>query len=154
MAVQEWVSAVTAPTAVHLTPEDAYLFGLNGCLEHLHCGVTTLVDMSYAVPAFETHEAYIRAILDTGLRGRYSSIISDYDEFGLPPGTNVEGQIIAACRKLGIDIVLDTNFAADVVVMEEGTELLKRLTEKRRPTFTSCWAAAHASSPMRVINCP
>lgn len=85
MAVQEWVSVVTAPTAVHLTPEDAYLFGLNGCLEHLHSGVTTLVDMSYAVPAFEVHEAYIRAILNAGLRGRYSSIISDYGEFGLPP---------------------------------------------------------------------
>ena len=47
------------------------------------------------------------------------------EEFGLPPGTNVEGQIIAACRKLGFDIVLDTNFAADVVIMEEGTELLR-----------------------------
>lgn len=63
------------------------------------------------------------------------------EEFGLPPGTNVEGQIIAACRRIGIDIVLDTNFAADVVVMEEGTELLKRLTKKRRPTFTSCCPA-------------
>lgn len=85
MAVQEWVSVVTAPTAVHLTPEDAYLFGLNGCLEHIHCGVTTMVDMSYSVPTFEVHEAYIRAMLDSGLRGRYSSIISDYGEFGLPP---------------------------------------------------------------------
>ncbi|MBP0574583.1 NADH:ubiquinone oxidoreductase, partial [Mycobacterium tuberculosis] len=63
------------------------------------------------------------------------------EEFGLPPGTNVEGQIIAACRKMGIDIVLDTNFAADVVVMEEGTELLRRLTKQRRPTFTSCCPA-------------
>jgi ferredoxin hydrogenase gamma subunit len=60
------------------------------------------------------------------------------EEFGLPPGTNVQGQIIAACRKLGFDIVLDTNFAADVVIMEEGTELLGRLGKGRRPTFTSC----------------
>ena len=63
------------------------------------------------------------------------------EEFGLPPGTNVEGQIIAACRKLGFDIVLDTNFAADVVIMEEGTELLRRLAKKQRPTFTSCCPA-------------
>jgi ferredoxin hydrogenase gamma subunit len=63
------------------------------------------------------------------------------EEFGLPPGTNVEGQIIAALRQLGADIVLDTNFGADVVIMEEGTELLHRLTEKRRPTFTSCCPA-------------
>lgn len=63
------------------------------------------------------------------------------EEFGLAPGTNVEGQIIAAARKLGIDIVLDTNFGADVVIMEEGTELLRRLSEKRGPTFTSCCPA-------------
>ncbi|NJO54212.1 MAG: 2Fe-2S iron-sulfur cluster binding domain-containing protein [Bacteroidales bacterium] len=63
------------------------------------------------------------------------------EEFGLPPGTNVEGQIITALRKLGADIVLDTNFGADLVIMEEGTELLHRLAEKRRPTFSSCCPA-------------
>ena len=63
------------------------------------------------------------------------------EEFGLPPGTNVEGQIIGALRRLGADIVLDTNFAADVVVMEESAELLRRLGEQRRPTFTSCCPA-------------
>ena len=57
------------------------------------------------------------------------------EEFGLPPGTNVQGQIIAACRKLGFDIVLDTNFAADVVIMEEGTELLSRLGKGHRPNL-------------------
>ena len=60
------------------------------------------------------------------------------EEFGLPPGVNVEGQIIAALRKLGADIILDTNFGADVVIMEEGTELLGRLKDKQSPTFTSC----------------
>jgi len=60
------------------------------------------------------------------------------EEFGLPPGTNVEGEIIGALRRIGADVVLDTNFAADVVIMEEGTELLRRLKENRRPTFTSC----------------
>ena len=63
------------------------------------------------------------------------------EEFGLPPGSNVEGQIIAALRKLGADVILDTNFAADVVIMEEGTELLGHLKEKKRPTFTSCCPA-------------
>lgn len=63
------------------------------------------------------------------------------EEFGMPPGTNVEGQIIAASRKLGVDIVLDTNFGADVVIMEEGTELLHRLGERKRPTITSCCPA-------------
>lgn len=63
------------------------------------------------------------------------------EEFGLPAGTNVEGQVIAACRKIGVDVVLDTNFAADVVIMEEGTELLGRLKAGRKPTFTSCCPA-------------
>ncbi len=63
------------------------------------------------------------------------------EEFGMAPGTNVEGQIIAASRKLGVDIVLDTNFGADVVIMEEGTELLHRLGERKRPTITSCCPA-------------
>lgn len=63
------------------------------------------------------------------------------EEFGLLPGTNVEGQIIAALRKIGADVILDTNFGADVVIMEEGTELLGHLKEKKRPTFTSCCPA-------------
>ncbi|MDR0379200.1 MAG: [FeFe] hydrogenase, group A [Candidatus Accumulibacter sp.] len=63
------------------------------------------------------------------------------DEFGLPPGSNVEGQIVAALRKIGVDIILDTNFAADLVIMEEGTEVLGRLKTKAGPTFTSCCPA-------------
>jgi ferredoxin hydrogenase gamma subunit len=63
------------------------------------------------------------------------------EEFGLPPGTNVQGQIITALKRIGGDIVLDTNFAADLVIMEESAELLKRLGESKRPTFTSCCPA-------------
>ena len=63
------------------------------------------------------------------------------EEFDMPAGTNVEGQIISACRKIGIDVVLDTNFGADVVIMEEGTELLGRLKDRSNPTFTSCCPA-------------
>jgi ferredoxin hydrogenase gamma subunit len=63
------------------------------------------------------------------------------EEFGLPPGTNVEGQIITALRQLGADIVLDTNWGADLVIMEEGTELLRHLAERKRPTFSSCCPA-------------
>ena len=48
----------------------------------------------------------------------------------LPPGTNVQGQIVTACRKLGADIVLDTNFGADLVIMEESAELLRGWAEE------------------------
>ena len=61
------------------------------------------------------------------------------EEFGLAPGENVEGRVVAALRRLGADIVIDTDFAADVVIMEEGTELLGRIRNGGKlPMFTSC----------------
>ncbi len=65
--------------------------------------------------------------------------------FGLPPGTLVTGKMVSALRELGFDAVFDTDFAADLTIMEEGTELLTRLRnrfvlgkESRLPQFTSC----------------
>lgn len=64
------------------------------------------------------------------------------EEFNIAPGTNVEGQIITALKKLGADVVLDTNFTADLVIMEEGNELLKRVRDDDPlPMFTSCCPA-------------
>lgn len=62
------------------------------------------------------------------------------EAFGLPPGTNVEKKIVAALKKIGANYVLDTNFSADAVIMEEGTELLGRLKDSDAvlPMFTSC----------------
>ncbi|HEY3376788.1 MAG TPA: [FeFe] hydrogenase, group A [Armatimonadota bacterium] len=65
--------------------------------------------------------------------------------WGLPPGTNLEGQIVTALRLLGFDRVFDTQFGADVTTVEEASELLLRLQEKRAdkplPMLTSCSAA-------------
>ena len=59
--------------------------------------------------------------------------------FGMPIGTNVEGKMIAALRRLGFDKVFDVDTAADVTIMEEGTELLHRLKEGGKlPLITSC----------------
>ncbi len=61
------------------------------------------------------------------------------EEFGMQPGTVSTGRMINALRQLGFDYVFDTNFAADLTIMEEGTELLTRLKERRGlPLFTSC----------------
>ena len=49
------------------------------------------------------------------------------EAFGYPIGTNVEGKMVAALRRLGFAKVFDTNFAADLTIMEEGTELLDRI---------------------------
>ncbi len=65
--------------------------------------------------------------------------------FGYPPGTLVTGKMITALRRLGFHAVFDTNFAADLTIMEEGTELLTRLKKAlvdkepvSLPMFTSC----------------
>lgn len=59
-------------------------------------------------------------------------------EYHLPPDANLEGQIVTALRRMGADVVLDTNFGADIVIMEEGHEVLERMTQKKGVTFTSC----------------
>ena len=62
--------------------------------------------------------------------------------FGLPPGINLEGQTVAALRLLGFDRVFDTQFGADVCIVEEASELLARLEgEGELPMLTSCSAA-------------
>ncbi len=70
------------------------------------------------------------------------------EEFGLEPGTLVTGKMVAALRKIGFDKVYDTDFAADLTIMEEGTELLGRLTkflngdkDVKLPLLTSCCPA-------------
>ena len=65
------------------------------------------------------------------------------EEFGLEPGTVFTKKIYAALRRLGFNTVFDTNFSADLTIMEEGTELVKRLSEKGSaiPLITSCCPA-------------
>ena len=62
------------------------------------------------------------------------------EAFGMEPGAFVEGKMVALLRALGADYVLDTNFAADLTIVEEASELIRRITEKDRPLpqFTSC----------------
>ncbi|WP_342566210.1 NADH-dependent [FeFe] hydrogenase, group A6 [Paenibacillus sp. FSL R7-0345] len=61
------------------------------------------------------------------------------EEFGLPVGTRTTGKMVAALRRLGFDKVFDTVFGADLTIMEEGTELLSRLSSGQNlPLMTSC----------------
>jgi NADP-reducing hydrogenase subunit HndD len=61
------------------------------------------------------------------------------EAFGLPIGTNVEGKMVAALRRLGFDKVFDTNFAADLTIMEEANELIDRINNGGKlPMITSC----------------
>ncbi len=61
------------------------------------------------------------------------------EEFGLPIGTGVQGKMVTALKTLGFDKVFDTDFAADLTIMEEATELLDRLKNGGKlPLITSC----------------
>ncbi|TCL55586.1 NAD(P)-dependent iron-only hydrogenase catalytic subunit [Hydrogenispora ethanolica] len=66
------------------------------------------------------------------------------EEFGLEPGTLVTGKMITALREMGFDAVFDTNFAADLTIIEEGHELLARISDAchgkpaELPMVTSC----------------
>lgn len=67
------------------------------------------------------------------------------EEFGMEPGTRVTGKMVSALRRLGFDKILDTDFTADLTIMEEGTELLTRLKKAlvdgedvALPMLTSC----------------
>ena len=62
------------------------------------------------------------------------------EEFFIAPGTDATSKMVLALKKLGFDRVFSTDYSADVTIMEEGTELLQRLTEGKGkiPMFTSC----------------
>lgn len=65
------------------------------------------------------------------------------EAFGYPVGTNLTGKLYAALRRMGFDAVFDTNFGADLTIMEEGTEFVQRFTQGKGelPLITSCCPA-------------
>ncbi len=76
--------------------------------------------------------------------------------FGLEPGENTIGLMNAALRKIGFNLIFDTNFSADLTIMEEATEFLERLKSgKNLPLFTSCcpaWIKYLESSHPDMLN--
>ena len=61
------------------------------------------------------------------------------EEFGMKPGGIVTGKMVAALRRMGFDKVFDTDFSADLTIMEEGHEILQRVTQNGvLPIMTSC----------------
>ena len=109
----------------------------------ISCGQCTLVcPVGALIEAPHWHE--VLGTLET--RRRLSCVqvapatrIAISEEFGLAPGTVSTGQMINALRLLGFDYVFDTNFGADLTIMEEGSEFLARIEAGTRlPLFTSC----------------
>jgi len=109
----------------------------------ISCGQCTLVcPVGALIEAPHWHE--VLHTLDARRRVSAAQVapaarITIGEEFGMKPGTVSTGRMINALRRLGFDYVFDTNFGADLTIMEEGTELLARLKAKQRlPLFTSC----------------
>ncbi|MFA5712944.1 MAG: NADH-dependent [FeFe] hydrogenase, group A6 [Bacteroidales bacterium] len=116
------------------------------------CGQCVAVCPTGALTPFDDTHKVIRALADpkkTVLVQTAPAVRAALgEEFGLPAGTLVTGKMVSALRTLGFDKVFDTDFAADLTIMEEGTELLDRLTrflegdkEVKLPILTSCCPA-------------
>ncbi len=116
------------------------------------CGQCVAVCPTGALTAFDQTNSIVRALADPNktviVQTAPAVRAALGEEFGMAAGTLVTGKLAAALRKLGFDKVFDTDFAADLTIMEEGTELLGRLTKflggdksVKLPILTSCCPA-------------
>ena len=102
----------------------------------LVCPVGALIEAPHWHDVLHTLDARRRV---SAVQVAPATRIAISEEFGMAPGTVSTGKMIYALRQLGFDYVFDTNFAADVTIMEEGSELLARLKHSTHlPLFTSC----------------
>jgi len=102
----------------------------------LVCPVGALIETPHWHDVLHTLDAHRRV---SAVQIAPASRIAISEEFGMKPGTVSTGRMINALRELGFDYVFDTNFGADLTIMEEGTEFLARLKEQKNlPLFTSC----------------
>ncbi len=113
------------------------------------CGQCVAVCPTGALTEVDYTNAIIRDLADTKktviVQTAPAVRVALGEEFGYPAGTSVTGKMAAALRRIGFAKVYDTDFAADLTIMEEGTELLDRLTkflggdkDVKLPLLTSC----------------
>jgi len=106
------------------------------------CPTGSLTERSYVDQVFEAvYDPTKFVVVQTAPATR----VAIGEEFGLEPGTRVTGKMVAALRRIGFDKVLDTDFSADLTIIEEGYELLSRLKAAlvegkatALPMMTSC----------------
>ncbi|MBE6449833.1 MAG: 2Fe-2S iron-sulfur cluster binding domain-containing protein [Alphaproteobacteria bacterium] len=108
------------------------------CTAHCPTGaLTERDDTQYVWDMLQDKEKYCVVQIAPAVR------VAIGEAFGFAPGTITTGKIYAALRRLGFDAVFDTNFGADVTIMEEGSEFIERFTkgEGVLPMITSCCPA-------------
>jgi 5-methylthioadenosine/S-adenosylhomocysteine deaminase len=85
MVLKKWFICMTGPSGVHLTPEDAHIAALHGCVESIRSGVTTLVDFMYVHTRPGMVKAVVEAFDQTGMRGFVCrGFVSLGEEYGVP----------------------------------------------------------------------
>lgn len=119
-----------------------------GTVNCAFCGQCTVVCPVGALKETDSIQAVWAAINDKNKRVVVQTApairVAIGEEFGCAPGARETGKLAAALRRLGFDDVFDTNFAADLTILEEGTELLSRVKaaltggESVLPMITSC----------------
>ncbi len=104
------------------------------CIAVCPTGALTEKDDTYKVwEALNDPEKYVVVQTAPAVRAALG------EEFGMPMGTSVTGKMACALRRMGFDKVFDTDFAADLTIMEEATELVDRVTNGGvLPMITSC----------------
>lgn len=85
MVLKKWFICMTGPSGVHLTPEDAHVAALHGCVESIRSGVTSLVDFMYVHTRPGMIKAVVEAFEQTGMRGfACRGFVSLGEEYGVP----------------------------------------------------------------------
>ncbi|MFP4301338.1 MAG: NADH-dependent [FeFe] hydrogenase, group A6 [Spirochaetaceae bacterium] len=123
-----------------VAPPEGFGMGESACVNCgqcvVYCPVGALYEREYIEEvwsAIEDPEQTVVAQIAPAVR------VALGEEFGMAPGTLSIGKIYAVLRRLGVNKVLDTNFSADLTIMEEGTEFLERLhSGGALPLITSC----------------
>lgn len=97
-----------------------------------------------------TEREYLQDVVHA-LQNKYKIVVASIapavrvalgEEFGMKNTRDITGKIVAALKRIGFDYVFDTDFAADVTIMEEGAEIIQRLQSKENlPIITSCCPA-------------
>ncbi|MBQ6955470.1 MAG: iron hydrogenase small subunit [Bacteroidales bacterium] len=155
--VNRGFQAVVAP-AFEQNLGDSSCINCGQCVQVCPVGALTLVDnISDVLKAIA--DPTKKVVVQTAPAVR----VALGEEFGMQPGEIVTGKMAAALRRLGFDQVYDTDWSADLTIMEEGTELLGRLQkalkgeEVKLPMFTSCcpaWVAFYEKNFPDLLEYP